>query len=68
MSFVATKRWKCLSCGHEFETPWIPFHAVQCPKCGSKNVVRIDAARGRGWGPRWRRGLCWRFAQTQSTS
>jgi len=57
------KRWRCLDCGHEFETPWIPFNFVKCPRCGSKNVVRVDPYRGRGFGARHRRGICWRLAQ-----
>jgi len=52
------KRWVCMDCGHEFETPWIPFNMVRCPKCGSRRVHRIDARRGQGYGRRYRRGIC----------
>jgi len=31
---------------------------VKCPRCGSRRVHRIDARRGRGYGPRYRRGVC----------
>jgi len=47
-----------MDCGHEFETPWIPFNMVRCPNCGSRRVHRIDEKRGRGYGPRHRRGIC----------
>jgi len=52
------KVWKCKDCGHEFETGWIPYYEVSCPKCGSKNVYRIDPHRGQGSGARYRRGIC----------
>lgn len=52
------KKWKCLNCGAEFETEWIPYFMVKCPYCGSKNVHRIDTYRGRGFGARYRRGIC----------
>jgi len=54
------KKWVCMDCGHEFETPWIPFNMVKCPRCGSARVHRIDSGRGRGYGPRFRRGVCGR--------
>jgi len=56
------KRWVCMDCGYEFETPWIPFNMVKCPRCGSKNVHRIDEKRGFGYGPRHRRGICSRLS------
>jgi len=57
------KKWRCLDCGYEFETPWIPSSFVRCPRCGSNRVFRIDPYRGRGGRPdRWRRGLCWRYS------
>lgn len=43
---MSKKIWKCLNCGHVFETSWIPFHLVKCPKCGSNMVYRIDSMRG----------------------
>jgi len=52
------KKWKCLDCGKEFSTPWIPFSMVSCPACGSRRVHRIDARRGKGYGVRARRGIC----------
>jgi len=52
------KRWKCLDCGKEFSTQWIPFTMVRCPSCGSKRIYRVDARRGRGYGVRARRGIC----------
>ena len=55
------KKWKCMDCGSEFETDWIPSSFVECPNCGSKNIYRIDRARGKGVGPRHRRRLCKRF-------
>jgi len=54
------KKWVCMDCGHEFETPWVPFSSVKCPRCGSARVHRIDSGRGRGYGPRYRRGVCGR--------
>ena len=51
------KRWVCMNCGHRFETAWIPFTMVKCPKCGSNLVHRIDRMRGRGYGRRARRGI-----------
>jgi len=55
------KKWVCMNCGHEFETPWMPFYMVKCPKCGSKMVHRIDENRGKGFGRRQRRGICRRY-------
>jgi len=52
------KKWVCVNCGHEFETPWIPSQFVKCPNCGSNLVHRIDQLRGKGFGNRFRRGLC----------
>ena len=52
------KKWRCMDCGHEFTTPWIPSQYVECPRCGSRRVYRTDRRRGRGTGPRWRRGIC----------
>ena len=52
------KIWVCMNCGNEFETDWIPYYMVKCPYCGSSNVHRIDEARGHGYGPRYRRGVC----------
>ena len=47
-----------MNCGCEFETSWISSQFVSCPKCGSRRIVRIDPYRGRGIGPRFRRGIC----------
>jgi len=52
------KKWVCMNCGYEFETSWIPFYMVKCPKCGSKMVHRIDENRGKGFGRRQRRSIC----------
>jgi len=52
------KVWICRNCGTQFETPWIPFSYAKCPNCGSKDVYRIDEKRGKGFGPRYRRGIC----------
>jgi len=52
------KRWVCMDCGCEFETAWIPFNMVKCPKCGSRRVYRIDDQRGKGYGRRMKRGVC----------
>ncbi len=55
---LGTKTWKCLRCGHVFTTEWKPFFLVRCPMCGSGAVVRVDVLRGRGFGPRYGRGVC----------
>ncbi len=52
------KKWICLNCGYQFETPWIPRQFVRCPRCGSNNVCRaVDETRGSGGpGKRFRWG------------
>ena len=55
---MRSKRWRCMDCGHEFETGWIPSSMVSCPRCGSRRVYRIDPERGKGYGPRYKRGIC----------
>ncbi len=70
MEVIPKRKFKCLDCGHEFEEPFgKPRWMLKCPKCGSENIVRVDApAGGRGWwggfcrgwrrgGFGWRRGL-----------
>ena len=52
------KRWRCKDCQYEFETSWIPYFMVSCPRCGSKNVYRIDKLKGKGLGSRFKRGVC----------
>jgi len=52
------KEWYCMHCGCKFKTAWVPFNLVKCPKCGSRQVHRIDAQRGKGYGARHRRGIC----------
>jgi len=52
------KKWRCKDCQYEFETSWIPYFMVRCPRCGSKNVYRIDKLKGKGFGPRFKRGVC----------
>lgn len=52
------KRWCCKECGNEFETSWIPYFFVKCPRCGSRNVYRVDELRGKGFGPRFKRKIC----------
>jgi len=55
---MLTKEWYCANCGRRFRTPWLPSMFVVCPFCGSRRVYRVDARRGRGYGPRYRRGIC----------
>ena len=53
MEVIPKRKFKCLDCGEEFEVPFgKPRWMVTCPKCGSENVVRVDAPAG--WG--FRRG------------
>lgn len=49
--------FKCLDCGEEFKVPYgQPRWAIECPKCGSRNIVRVDNERGFGWKRGWGRG------------
>ncbi len=53
--------FKCLDCGEEFKVPYgQPRWAIECPKCGSKNLVRVDNERGFGCKRGWERGTGWR--------
>jgi len=65
MEVIPKRKFQCLDCGAEFEEPFgKPRWMVKCPKCGSENIVRVDAPQGRGfgrgcgrgWG--WNRGFC----------
>jgi DNA-directed RNA polymerase subunit RPC12/RpoP len=61
------RKFKCLDCGHEFEEPFgKPRWMLNCPKCKSENIVRVDGGVGfgrwrGGWGRGAGRGWCWRF-------
>jgi len=57
---VYARRFKCISCGHEWEVPFGTGQRgidMQCPECGSPNIHRMDQG-GRGFGnqPWGRRG------------
>lgn len=43
---MAVRKFKCASCGAEFEEPYGTGRPV-CPKCGSNDVYRIDEDAGR---------------------
>ncbi len=60
MEVLPKRRFKCLDCGNEFEEPFgKPRWMLKCPKCGSENIVRLDAPAGRGY-CRGGRGWGWR--------
>ncbi len=52
------RRFRCLSCGYEFEVPYGQPKPLQCPNCGAppSMIVRIDRGYGRGWRYGQRRG------------
>ncbi len=64
MEAIPKRKFQCLECGHKFEEPFgKPRWMLKCPKCGSENIVRVDAPAG-GWGRgycRSGRGRGWRF-------
>ncbi len=59
------RKFKCGSCGYEWEEPYGTGRPAKCPKCGSTAIYRIDGergfgrggrgfgGRGRGFGRRW---------------
>ncbi|HIE34535.1 MAG TPA: hypothetical protein EYP86_05290 [Candidatus Altiarchaeales archaeon] len=51
---MATRRFKCYNCKHEFEVPYGTGgmgRDMKCPMCGSNSVHRVDAGpRGSGIG------------------
>jgi len=48
---MAVRKFKCASCGAEFEEPYGTGMPV-CPKCGSSDGYRIDEDAGRNVGGR----------------
>lgn len=40
--------FKCYACGNEWQEPYGTGRPPACPKCGSPNIHRTDAERGRG--------------------
>lgn len=46
---MGVRKFKCASCGAEFEEPYGTGMPV-CPKCGSSDVYRIDENAGRNIG------------------
>ena len=42
----ASRKFKCLDCGHEWEEPHGRGRPDACPKCGSKNIHRAPPDRG----------------------
>jgi predicted DNA-binding protein (UPF0251 family) len=42
----ASRKFKCLDCGHEWEEPHGRGRPDTCPKCGSKNIHRAPEDRG----------------------
>jgi len=53
MEVIPKRKFQCLDCGHEFEEPFgKPRWMLKCPRCGSENIVRVDAPQG------WGRGYC----------
>ena len=48
---MSVRKFKCASCGAEFEEPYGTGMPV-CPKCGSSDVYRIDEDAGRNIGGR----------------
>ena len=42
----ASKKFKCLDCGNEWEEPHGKGRPDACPKCGSKNIHRAPQDRG----------------------
>lgn len=48
------RKFRCFDCEHEWEEPFGTGRPQSCPKCGSANLHRVDAGRGRGCG----RGRC----------
>ena len=49
---TGTRKFKCFSCGYEWDVPYGTGRPAKCPKCGSTNIHRVDAGRGRGMGRR----------------
>jgi predicted DNA-binding protein (UPF0251 family) len=52
----ASKKFKCLDCGNEWEEPHGKGRPDACPKCGSKNIHRAPQDRGHARLGRGRRG------------
>ncbi len=51
MEVIPKRRFQCLDCDHQFEEPFgKPRWMLKCPKCGSENIVRVDAPQGWGGG------------------
>ncbi|WP_456454924.1 FmdB family zinc ribbon protein [Thermovibrio sp.] len=69
MEVIPKRKFECLDCGEQFEEPFgKPRWMVKCPKCGSENVVRVNASDcrgGRGWGWRCRQGRGWGWKERQ---
>ena len=42
----ASRKFKCLDCGHKWEEPYGKERPDACPKCGSKNVHWAPGDRG----------------------
>ena len=59
MTMIGSRKFRCFDCGYEWEEPFGTGRMgadMTCPKCGSKNVHRVDnnpppgTGRGRATG------------------
>jgi ABC-type ATPase with predicted acetyltransferase domain len=47
--FIQTKHFRCYECGEIIEVPYGQPKPLQCPKCGSSNIHRLEEEKGPKW-------------------